>query len=419
MRNTVQSVYGAMRKASKNHTVQMKNLLFISTYPFPLDMGSKQHAYYFIKALSGIYNVYCIFFIPPHVEKPQNPEADLASLDIKAYCLCHFSKPKRVNPYRRFIGSVAAFPSPFMKLATHRQGLDTIKSFIDKYDISIVHFEHFWYTQYAFNLGTSMQNVIVYHDLHHNVFMQLAKLNKRYPRKILSLITCLKFYLYERMLDRKAALKIFLNPVEMLSLPKNATHLPHIVNSEIDYRPVRKTDFFNLLFIGSYNHPPNRRSVEFIIRFILPPLATINKNFKLHIVGPETEQFQDLVDDSPCRQFVELHGFKKEINKAFEEMDIALFPILDGGGIKTKIIDALASGIPVVTTDKGVIGLTNLPDNCIGLGNTAEELVHQTRKLMDSPLLRQERSEAGKDFIDKEHSFASLAIRLTKCYAGI
>jgi len=30
---------------------QMKNLLFISTYPFPLDMGSKQHAYFFLKAL--------------------------------------------------------------------------------------------------------------------------------------------------------------------------------------------------------------------------------------------------------------------------------------------------------------------------------------------------------------------------------
>jgi glycosyltransferase involved in cell wall biosynthesis len=247
--------------------------------------------------------------------------------------------------------------------------------------------------------------------------MQLVKLNKKYHRKVLSLITFLKFYLFEQMLDKKAALKIFLNPIEMISLPNNSVHLPHIVNPEIIYRPARITKFFNILFIGSYNHPPNRRSVKFIIRFILPRLAEKHRNFKINITGPDTEKFQNMIESSPYKELVAIHGFKKDINLAFGKMDIALFPIFDGGGVKTKIIDALASGIPVVTTDKGVIGLNNLPDNCISLGNTAEELVYQTRKLMQSQSLRQERSEIGKDFINKEHTFESLLTELNNCYA--
>lgn len=379
-------------------------------------MGSKQHAYFFLKALAGIHNVYCIFFIPPHREAPVNPEADLMGLGIKAYKFCHFAKSKNCNRYQHFLRGVFAFPSHFVNLATHRQGLHTINSFIERYGIDIVHFEHFWYTKYAFSLRSNLKKVIVYHDLHHDIFMQLVKLDKNFNRKVLSLLSFLKFYLFEHMLDKKAALKIFLNPIEMLSLPNNSVHLPHIVNSKIIYRPARATKFFNILFMGSYNHPPNRRSATFIIKYILPLLAEIERNFKLYFIGPDTEKFKNLIDSSPYKEYVDIRGFVQEINMAFEKMDIALFPILDGGGIKTKIIDALASGIPVVTTDKGVIGLKNLPDNCIGLGNTAEELAHQTHKLMQSQSLRQERSEKGKDFINKEHSFSSLLAKLTNCY---
>jgi glycosyltransferase involved in cell wall biosynthesis len=382
-------------------------------------MGSKQHAYYFIKALSEIHNVYCIFFIPPHVEKPEDPEADLLALDIKAYRLCYFNKQKSVNSYRRFISGVTAFPSSFMKEATHRQGLDTIKSFIDRYGITIVHFEHFWYTKYAFRLREDIQKVIVYHDLHHNVFLQLAKLKSTVLQKFMSLITYTKFYLFEKILDKRVTLKIFLNPLELQALPKNSTYLPHIVNPEITYQPARKTKLFNLLFIGSYNHPPNRRSVEFIITFILPLLAEKQKNFKLNIVGPDTEKFQALIDGSSFKELVVIHGFKENINTAFQKMDIALFPILDGGGIKTKIIDALASGIPVVTTDKGVAGLKNLPENCISLGNTSHEIVREIRELMSSQSFRQKRSEKGKAFIDKAHSFKAFVNQLSKSYVGI
>lgn len=306
-----------------------------------------------------------------------------------------------------------------MKLATHRQGLHTINSFIDRYGINIVHFEHFWYTKYAFRLRTDIQKVIVYHDLHHHVFLQLVKLKTKVIQKVLPLITFAKFYLFEKKLDHRAALKIFLNPMEMLALPKNSVHLPHIVNPEITYRPARNTNFFNLLFIGSYNHPPNRRSVDYIIKIILPLLAKKQNNFKLNIVGPDTEKFRDLIERSSSKELVVIHGFKENINMAFEKMDIALFPILDGGGVKTKIIDAMASGIPVVTTDKGVAGLTNLPDNCIGLGNTAQEIVHQIMGLMSSQSLRQEKSETGKAFIEKEHSFGAFENKLEKCYVGI
>ena len=266
-------------------------------------MGSKQHAYYFLEALSSLYHVYCIFFIPPHRQPPLDADSDLAGLNIKAYQFCNFNRPVRTDAFSRHLRNITAFPSSYMTLATHRQAFRTINTFIKKYAIDIVHFEHFWLTKYARFIRPEIKKVVVYHDLHHNLFRQLAKLEKKYHKKILQLILCIKFYLFERMLNNRVALKIFLNPIELLAFPENSVHLPHIVNRNINYNPVRSTDFFNILFLGAYDHPPNRRSVGFIINQILPRLAAARKNFKLHVTGPGTEKFQDLVSNSPYREF--------------------------------------------------------------------------------------------------------------------
>ena len=98
-------------------------------------------------------------------------------------------------------------------------------------------------------------------------------------------------------------------------------------------------------------------------------------------------------------------------------MDIALLPILDGGGIKTKIIDALASGVPVVTTPKGAEGLNKLSKGFIGIGRTPGELVTEMLNLMQDHDLRREKSERAKCFIDGEHSYDALLGKLAQCYS--
>lgn len=397
----------------------MKNLLFISTYPFPIDMGSKQHAFYFLKALSNIYNVYCIFFIPPKNETPSNVEADLNGIGVKAYEICHFKKPSNEIGYGRFLKNIIAFPNFFTRMATHPQGVKVINSFIERYSITIVHFEHFWYTKYAFHIHSNAKAVIVYHDMHHDIYRQRASLEKKYQKKALTLIEYFKCLLFENMLEKKVALKVFLNPEEMLSFPKKSVHIPHVANSNIKNRPVRNTNYFNILFIGSYNHPPNRRSVRFIIHHVLPRLGRLHNNFMIHLIGRRTENCSNLLDGSPFREHVTIHGFKSDINDAFVDMDIALFPILDGGGIKTKIIDALASGVPIVTTPLGINGMNHESYNCIGVGATPDEIVSEMVKLMQSVSLRRTRSESGIEFIEREHSFRALSEKLASSYSKL
>jgi glycosyltransferase involved in cell wall biosynthesis len=397
----------------------MKNLLFISVYPFPLDMGSKQHAYFFIKALCEHFNVYCLFFIPPGFPIPMQDELDAIDLDIKGLRLCFFNTPNKNKNYLEYLRNIVNFPNSFTKLATHSNGYHAIKSCIEKYSIDTVHFEHFWFTNYIFKLNKNLKKVIVYHDLHHTIFKQQIKYERRLSIKIQLFFEMIKCYIFERLLDRHVSLKVFLNPTEMELLPKKAVYIPHIVNSDIQYQDARDTDFFNILFLGAYNHAPNRFSVAFIIDQILPNLLKTINNFKIHIIGPGTENFLDMASKSLYKEFVWLHGFKKDINDAFKNMDLALFPIIYGGGVKTKIIDAMAAGVPVVTTPEGLTGMTNLPANCIGVGNTPEEIVRAMLALMSSCTLRKERSRSGRQYITEEHSFEAFSRKVTETYMNI
>jgi glycosyltransferase involved in cell wall biosynthesis len=303
-----------------------------------------------------------------------------------------------------------------MCLATTNEGRIKIEKAIKRYSIDIIHMEHINYAKYAFQVCGKFKKVIVYHDLHHSIYWQQARFQPSWRSMLLSLFTAGKYLIFEKLLDQKVDAKVFLNIDEMAALPKKAVHIPHVVNESIIFKKPQKKELYNILFLGGYDHPPNRISIRYIIDQIIPRLAEEAKNFRFHIVGSGTEQFQDYVNNSRVRDLIVIRGFERDINKVFQDMDIALFPIQYGGGVKTKIIDSMAAGVPVVTTPQGICGLHNLQNDCIGVGNTPPELLEQVSHLMESYSLRLKRSAAAKKYISAEYSFDTFSKTIAEIY---
>ncbi len=394
----------------------MKNLLFISSLPFPLNKGSNQHAYLFLKALAGKFNVYCIFFIQPETVHYQLNMKPLMDMAIKDYKICYFQSHVPQNPFFERLRILCNFPYSYMNLATHSEGIKTINDCIKKYSINIVHIEHLHYVKYAFHMPQKVKKVFVYHDMYHRIPWQLIQSEKIYHKKLFLFISGLKKYIFERLLERIIDLKIFLNPVEMLALPNKSLCIPHIINPAINYREPVKNDCCHILFLGGYNHAPNRRSVKYILDGVLPALAKRTSNFRLILVGSGMEKFNDYLKISPFKNLVKIKGFVEDINEIFGDTDIALFPILDGGGIKTKIIEAMAAGIPVVTTSEGIFGLTGLPEKAVSVGNHVEDITEKVLALITNFPLRVKCSQVAKEYVDENHSYDTIAEKLTNSY---
>lgn len=396
----------------------MRNILFVSSYPLPMYKGSNQHAYFFLKALAKHFNVYCLFFLQPGTNRNSGDENEILSLGIKAMDICHFNNNRTENKIIRLIMKILAFPNRYMNAATHSYGFKIINKVIRERSIDVIHFEHFHYTKYALKLRTHARKVAVYHDLHHLVPWRAVRFNQGFAAKCLLLLDSIKTYVFQIILDCHLDKKIFLNPVEMLRLPRNAEHIPHIVNPNIKFNPPRDTSFFQILFFGAFHHPPNRTSARYILDSVLPILSGQIDNFTIHFVGNGASSLAGRFPRS-IQRFVSFQEFIPDINALFKGMDIALLPVLHGGGIKTKIIEAMAAGLPVVTTPHGIDGLENLPKGSVGIAESPSGLARELMQLIGDHSLRTRRSLAARSYVEKEHSFAVFSDKIKQVYSCI
>lgn len=111
-------------------------------------------------------------------------------------------------------------------------------------------------------------------------------------------------------------------------------------------------DRLELIFIGSYKWTPNIDAMIYFCREMLPLLRQRVPQFRLRIVGSApTDEVKALASDD-----VEVVGFVPETTPFLLSSDISIAPLRYGGGIKGKIGEAMAHGLPVVSTSIGVEG---------------------------------------------------------------
>lgn len=116
-----------------------------------------------------------------------------------------------------------------------------------------------------------------------------------------------------------------------------------------------------LYFLGILDYAPNEEAVAFILNEIAPRLKAAGSEAKIFIAGKNLKpalQAQIKATDGQVRYL----GFVEDLAQFINACDVMLNPVLRGGGIKTKAVEALAYNKMVVSTQSGAEGL--LPEVC-------------------------------------------------------
>ena len=106
-----------------------------------------------------------------------------------------------------------------------------------------------------------------------------------------------------------------------------------------------------LLFAGAFNYGPNMDAYKVIRDQICPALDKLRFPYKMLVCGGGLEM------EKPTFSNIIIAGFVKDIHLYFKAADVFVNPIMDGGGIKTKLVEALGNNTNAVSTEKGSIGL--------------------------------------------------------------
>ncbi|PJK07085.1 glycosyl transferase [Lysobacteraceae bacterium NML71-0210] len=115
-----------------------------------------------------------------------------------------------------------------------------------------------------------------------------------------------------------------------------------------------------LLFVAGFAHPPNVDAAVWLVEEIMPLLWKNHPDLKLWLVGSNpTEQVRALAGPR-----VEVTGYVSDevLAQRYANARVAVVPLRFGAGVKSKVVEALQQGLPLVTTGIGAQGLPGIED---------------------------------------------------------
>lgn len=187
---------------------------------------------------------------------------------------------------------------------------------------------------------------------------------------------------------RAADALIVVSTDEKVVLSKNAIDVPqytipnfHVVPA-LDSRKSCGTAP-ELLFIGSFAHAPNVDAIVFFCRDVFPMVQQKLPLARLTIVGGHAPpEVRALASDS-----ITVMGYVEDLAPVFARCHVSVAPLRYGGGVKGKVGEAMAEGLPLVTTTVGAEGL-NVTDGIeMLIADEPSQFASNIVKLANDPAL--------------------------------
>lgn len=284
------------------------------------------------------------------------------------------------------------------------------KSFLNdvivKEKADIVQIEFFQLLHHVNMLPTNVKKLFIHHEL-------------RYMRnqRLLSDIT-LKPYevdLYNSVKQGEIDdLNLFdkvvtLTSVDKEELIKSGVKVPIYVSPAAVNTPLLSYRGWNgkIVFLGGYGHIPNQEGLNWFLNSVVPNINWEKyPNVRIDIVGKgwSESMFTNLSD----KVKIYFHGFVEDLSSVMSGA-IMIVPILSGSGMRMKILEASALGVPFVTTTVGVEGLDFVDKSSCLIADTTEAWVDALENLMNSESLRFKLSESASLIYCEKYSVDALS----------
>jgi glycosyltransferase involved in cell wall biosynthesis len=159
-------------------------------------------------------------------------------------------------------------------------------------------------------------------------------------------------------------------------------------------------DRAGLLFVGYFAHTPNADAVRWFVRDVLPHIPLRDPEFRVHIVGSDPPA--DILAMASDR--VRIHGYVAQIEGLFDICKMSIAPLRYGAGVKGKIGQSLALGVPCVTTSIGAEGMGLVDGVSAMIADDAVEFAEKIERVYQDEKLWLALRGAGFDVIERNLS---------------
>lgn len=382
----------------------MRKLLIITPrFPYPLEKGDKLRIYYQLRELAATYTI-CLVALTEEEVAPKDYD------EIKKYCsdIYIFERSKWTifkNLLLSFFKKRPLQVSYFYDKKIHRQILTIIKN--EQPD----HIYCQLIRTAAYVKGVAIPKTIDYMDTfsigakrwanHANLFI------KPFLKREARLVSKYEARVYD-WFDHHTIISE--QDKNLLQLQDNTaiTVIPNGVDTNF-FAPLDGIEkAYDIVFVGNMGYKPNIEAAIFLVKDILPALLTRYPDFKILIAGARPSQaVQKLASDH-----VTVSGWVEDIRTAYASGSMFVAPLFLGSGQQNKILEAMAMGIPCITTDLVNNAIGAAPNQEILIANTTEEFIKQIIFLKKSAETQKILQLRGLAFIKDNFSWKAFVNQL-------
>ena len=397
---------------------------------WPLDTGAKLRNYHLGRVLSEHAHVSLLAFI--HDGEPPAIPGDFYQqvCTVKREPGYTFSKILR--------GAVSRTPLPLLNYTTEsmRQALEHI---LTETDFDIVQVESIHLMGYLPIIRAARRQPLIICDWH-NIESELMSrygeregnlLRRSYARRTARLMRSFERRALDELdahvtvSERDAERLRNLNSKARIFVIENGVDAAHYSDEQVEHAylawrtqqsPKNSATRNRIVFVGSMDYHANIDGAVNFSREVWPHLRERKPDLNFTIVGrdpaPEVRELASIIG-------IEVTGTVDDVRPYYREAIAAVVPLKVGGGSRLKILEAMAAGVPVVSTTLGAEGLEVTHDENILIADTTEKMIEAIIKLIEQPEQRKQLREAGRSLISNRYDWSRVGESLFRCYAGL
>jgi glycosyltransferase involved in cell wall biosynthesis len=301
------------------------------------------------------------------------------------------------------------------------------KTFQEK-EFDVVHLESLFMTTYCHTIRKYSKAKIVLrsHNLEYMIWERLAHKSTNRAKRTYLKILAKQLKKYEinvlESLNGIAAItdedaKKYID----LGFEKPIITIPFgidLANYKIEYsQNLSSGDSFsrlNLFHLGAMDWQPNVEGVHWFLESIWPSLLIEFPTIKLHLAGRK-------MPESSIQKFANVKGLENhgEVISSLDfisKYDIMIVPILSAGGMRVKIIEGMALGKVIISTEIGAEGIHYTNRKNILIANNQQEFIEQIRWLQEQPNRMKSLSEEARKLVESTYDNNQIIKSLVNFY---
>ncbi len=342
---------------------------------------------------------------------------------LKKYCkkiyLCQ--RPEKPWLFKNIFKTIFSF-YPFLVVRNFSpEASMIIDDLLNKERFDVIHAETFYVMPHIPKTQTPI--VLVEQTIEYNVYKHFVNSLPWYLRMLFYFdIDIMKLKYWEKHFWKKADIVVAVStPDEEIiksqgykiktSVIPNGAGDEMIVNS-LTQKELKKPIVF---FQGNFFWLQNVEAAKFIINTISPLVLKDNKNIVIRIAGQNAEKI-GRVNDKNIEIINIAHADSAMVKKLFLEASIFIAPIFGPGGTRLKILAAMGSGAPVVSTETGVEGLDVSDGQHVLIAQTPEQFRDKITGVIKNQKLFNDVRKNAYSLVKEKYQWKQIAKKLESLY---